>query len=94
MTKFRMVALSVALGSVFLVVAGMTPSEPDTTIVERDLAAAACSSEHSEPNVYRRRQRIPCRARGHAPHGHLRSRHSYVVCRTVLPSRTRECRTE
>ena len=51
MTKFRMVALPVGLGSVCLVVACMTPSEPDTTMVEGDLAAV-CSSEHSEPNVY------------------------------------------
>ena len=51
MTILRMVARSVALASVCLVVACMTPSEPDTTIVEGDLAAI-CSLEHSEPNVY------------------------------------------
>ena len=51
MTIFRMVARSVALGSVCLVAACRTPSEPDTTIVEGDLAAI-CSLEHSEPNVY------------------------------------------
>ena len=51
MTIFRMVARSAALGSVCLVVACRTPSEPDTTVVEGDLASV-CGLEHSEPNVY------------------------------------------